>query len=271
MRIKFLIVFLSFIFVAQGAIYDCFLFNNEFELLEIRLHELYDHVDKFVLVESGEGHRVGNPKPYYFEQQRARFAPYLDKIVHVKLVERLETDDKWGREIWQRNQIMRGLVDCNPDDVIFISDVDEFFPAELVPKLAEATATIEVLGLSQKMYRWFLNRSTHELWAGSAATRYRHLKEKTPQEVRMLVRTRSVPLMQGGWHFTSMGGYARAQEKYFGITEGWDGHGDFISHERWKEEIKAHQLVSIDETFPAFVRENIAYLKENQMIEEVPL
>jgi beta-1,4-mannosyl-glycoprotein beta-1,4-N-acetylglucosaminyltransferase len=33
-------------------IYDCFPFFNELDILEIRLNELYDVVDYFVLVES---------------------------------------------------------------------------------------------------------------------------------------------------------------------------------------------------------------------------
>ena len=32
-------------------IYDCFIFNNEVELLELRLNILNDVVDKFVIVE----------------------------------------------------------------------------------------------------------------------------------------------------------------------------------------------------------------------------
>ena len=35
-------------------IYDCFTFCNEFDLLELRLRELYDHVDYFVLVEANK-------------------------------------------------------------------------------------------------------------------------------------------------------------------------------------------------------------------------
>jgi beta-1,4-mannosyl-glycoprotein beta-1,4-N-acetylglucosaminyltransferase len=33
-------------------VYDCFIFFNELDLLEIRLNELDDIVDKFVLVEA---------------------------------------------------------------------------------------------------------------------------------------------------------------------------------------------------------------------------
>ena len=35
-------------------IYDCFNFFNELDLLEIRFHTLYEHVDKFVIVESNK-------------------------------------------------------------------------------------------------------------------------------------------------------------------------------------------------------------------------
>jgi len=33
-------------------IYDCFPFRNELDLLDLRLSEIYDHVDHFVIVEA---------------------------------------------------------------------------------------------------------------------------------------------------------------------------------------------------------------------------
>ncbi len=46
----------------MNKIYDCFTFYNELDLLELRLQELYDHVNYFVLV---EGNRTfqNNSKP----------------------------------------------------------------------------------------------------------------------------------------------------------------------------------------------------------------
>ena len=49
----------------KRKIFDCFIFFNEFDLLEIRLTELYDHVDYFVMAEANTTH-TGNPKPFYF-------------------------------------------------------------------------------------------------------------------------------------------------------------------------------------------------------------
>ena len=46
-----------------AKVYDCFMFFNEYEVLDLRFHELYDHVDHFVIVESCEGF-TGKSKEY---------------------------------------------------------------------------------------------------------------------------------------------------------------------------------------------------------------
>ena len=56
-------------------VYDTFIFYNELDLLEIRLRELYDHVDVFVLVESNLT-LTNHPKPYIFEESQERFRPW---------------------------------------------------------------------------------------------------------------------------------------------------------------------------------------------------
>ncbi len=50
-------------------IYDCFLFFNEFKILRLRLQELKDVVDQFVLVESTRTFS-NKPKPLFFEQNK---------------------------------------------------------------------------------------------------------------------------------------------------------------------------------------------------------
>ena len=65
-------------------VYDCFPFFNELDLLEIRLNVLKDGVDRFVIVEAGETH-TGKPKPFYFEENRGRFAEFLARFEYVKV------------------------------------------------------------------------------------------------------------------------------------------------------------------------------------------
>ena len=98
----------------QSIFIDGFLFNNEFDLLEIRLHELYPVVDAFVLVEAAFTFQ-DKPKPLYFRDytDSARFARFRDKIVHVVLDEKpatlrthiLMTGDPWAIEVYSRDAI----------------------------------------------------------------------------------------------------------------------------------------------------------------------
>ena len=62
-------------------IYDCFCFFNELDLLKIRLEELKNVVDKFVLVESTRTF-AGRTKPLYFQEYRHEFDEYADKMIY---------------------------------------------------------------------------------------------------------------------------------------------------------------------------------------------
>jgi beta-1,4-mannosyl-glycoprotein beta-1,4-N-acetylglucosaminyltransferase len=152
-------------------LYDCFTFFDELDLLEIRLNELYDVVDRFVLVEASSTFQ-GVPKPLIFEQNKARFARWIDKIKHVVCdfpdpMPRLSSKSRkkqgeraiaWDREYYQRNQILRGLADARPDDVIMVSDVDEI-PSRAVMTRIMTDKLYEgaVINLFMPYYRFYLN------------------------------------------------------------------------------------------------------------------
>ena len=59
---------------------DCFTFYNELELLNLRLHELWDDVDYFVISESNHTHRGKKKKLYYLENQD-KFIKFSEKII----------------------------------------------------------------------------------------------------------------------------------------------------------------------------------------------
>ena len=61
------------------AIFDCFTFFNEYDVLEMRLDILNQYVDYFVLVESTKNHH-GEDKPLYFARNRERYHKYKEKI-----------------------------------------------------------------------------------------------------------------------------------------------------------------------------------------------
>lgn len=109
------------------AIYDCFTFFNEFDVLELRFSILDPYVDYFVLVESSKTHH-GEDKPFYFYENRERYQRYQDKIIYVQVNDSPEYKGETDMGIvnFLRNCIMRGLVHkCRPEDYVIVSDVDE--------------------------------------------------------------------------------------------------------------------------------------------------
>src|SRR5208337_1996465 len=116
-------------------IYDCFTFFNELELLGLRLHELAEVVDKFVLVEATKTHS-NQPKPLHYQENRSRFGGFHDKIIHIIVDDLPDAKDPWVLENYQRNCIARGLVNCRPDDFLLISDLDEIPGATTVAKVS---------------------------------------------------------------------------------------------------------------------------------------
>src|ERR1051326_9357013 len=67
-----------------GHVYDVFMFNDELDILECRLYELQDIPNlTHVIVEANVTHQ-DNPKDSVFLDHRERFAPWKDRIAHVR-------------------------------------------------------------------------------------------------------------------------------------------------------------------------------------------
>jgi hypothetical protein len=125
----------------MNKIYDCFSFYNELDLLEIRLQELYNHVDHFVISEANTTHS-GKLKEFNLENNWDRFKLWADKIIYIKVEDmpgvikenRINPitnkselwDNCWHNERHQRNCLIRGLGDAEDDDIILLGDLDEF-------------------------------------------------------------------------------------------------------------------------------------------------
>ena len=63
---------------------DCFYFNDQLDILEIRLNELYSSVDKFVFFECNK--YLGNfqDKEYLYEKQKERFKKHIELALKLK-------------------------------------------------------------------------------------------------------------------------------------------------------------------------------------------
>jgi hypothetical protein len=191
--------------------YDAISFFNELDLLELRLRELDHVIDRFVIVEAPVTHS-GQPKPLHFLENQRRFAPWQDKIIHVVVGDMPKGDSLAAtrrREMWQRNAILRGLIDAADDDIVLISDCDEIPRAERVPtSIPDGMIAVYL----QKLY--YFNFNTHapdRPWPGTRACHVADARALSPHIIRngMGQPDAHYPVYatmdHGGWHFSYFG------------------------------------------------------------------
>eukprot|EP00042_Codosiga_hollandica_P029145 m.158507 g.158507 ORF g.158507 m.158507 type:complete len:326 (-) comp52995_c0_seq3:62-1039(-) len=113
-----------------STIINVFVFTKELDLLEIRLHELYQDVDHFVILESTFNHRA-EPKPLFFNESRHAFAAFEPKIIHVPVtspppatLRHSELEDEWQDSLW-RLGVRRSLPSLSRDALILLTSADE--------------------------------------------------------------------------------------------------------------------------------------------------
>lgn len=116
---------------------DTIPFFNELDILEIRLEELYDVVDRFVLQESTLTFS-NQPKPLYFQENRERFARFKSKLeTHVlDYFDGAPRDNPMAFDNWQKGHLLR-RVDASNTDWIILADTDEIVSAEMTKGLWE--------------------------------------------------------------------------------------------------------------------------------------
>jgi len=190
-------------------VYDCFTFFNEVELLELRLATLYDYVDFFVIIEAASTF-TGKDKPYNFKFPEK----YADKIRYIQ-IGKLGNRDPWQNEYAQRNAIVRGLYDANPNDIILISDVDEI-PN---PVAIERGKKYPIFTMEQELFYYYVNCRQTQIWYGTMGIKYGELAKKSPQWLRNKRGDGIRIIPHGGWHYSFLGDVQRISDKLNAFAE----------------------------------------------------
>lgn len=202
-------------------LFDCFTFFNELELLELRLNTLVGVVDKFVILEADRTF-TGNPKPFYYEENKAQFKDFHHKIIHLKCTAEPTTlrpgDDlatlshnAWQREFMQRNMLFYGLDKAKLSDVFMLSDIDEIPCPRMIEAVLEDYSEPNVF--IQELYFYHINWLRYpNWWHGTALLSVRDMEKfQSMQHIRD-ARKQFDPA-RGGWHFCSIGGAHRVATK----------------------------------------------------------
>jgi hypothetical protein len=253
-------------------IFDCFTFHNEFDILELRLKEHWDHVDYFVIAEANLTHQ-GNPKEFLLEQNWDRFKDYHEKIIHIKVDDMPVNPDPWVLEHFQRNALARGLDLATDQDIIAVSDCDEILKKSTWHTIREDTEN-SIWACKSFMFQFKLN---YLLISEIAPHRYttfnmiwRGGKQISPQIIRAtrdrLPRSARI-IDHAGWHFSYLGDTEFAANKLISYAHHEHAHlskyidvEKSIEHKRGLNPMtwERFEYIIIDDYFPETVLNDLS-------------
>ena len=258
-------------------IYDCFTFYNEFDLLDLRIAEMYDHVDYMVLVEAD--HTFQNEPKHFNFKHRMREYEHLDKLIYIGVEDMPLSPDPWTNERHQRDSIMLGIEDAADDDIIIISDIDEILRPSTIAELRQGTASIYGFRMPLFNFRYnymLVTQDCYSVWSGAIK---KGLLE-SPEDFRRQRHTlnalgwrfndSTVAIIEhAGWHFTYLGGDDFARNKIRSFAHADDNRPEVLNQINIEESIRQgrgiklnnadylFKPVLVDDYLPATIRNNL--------------
>lgn len=221
-------------------IYDIFSFNNELDMLELRLNILDPYVDKFVLVEANTTFS-GIDKSLHYENNKDLFKHFHHKIIHHKVMDSpLSFDDDtcdpvlmnmaldsdnvtrehicWLIEFYQKEHIRKAVDHLDDDDICIVSDVDEIWNYNHLDVIDKNKDKIYKPKINN-CYIEYLNVRTNEDWTyftGPIICKYSKIKTNCLNHLRTKSKMnhRYTFIEDGGWHFNALGGADKKIEDF---------------------------------------------------------
>ncbi|KAL3132132.1 hypothetical protein ABBQ32_008742 [Trebouxia sp. C0010 RCD-2024] len=192
-------------FETLPRIYDCFLFHDEADMLEIRLNELHNIVDYFVVLESAYTF-TGLPSRLVFSDVAERFTHFSSQIIHV-VVDDLPTEgDAWAKEEILRNTLLSsGLYqpgkEVQAGDIIIVADVDEIIKPSVLKSLKYCKGYDgKHIRFQPKFFYYAFCFSVQETWQHPDATIF--VNKELLMDATSLRRSGDPSLVvpDAGWH-----------------------------------------------------------------------
>ena len=250
----------------MSKVYDCFNFYNEMDLLDLRLSELYDVVDHFVLVENTVTH-IGNPKPLFYEENKERYEKFSDKIIHVVI------DDMVGKsrseiDLGSKDRCVDGLGSATNDDIVLYSDLDEIPFAHTI-ELAKEHCNHGFVTFKGRFYCYYLNGLRME-------------KDGTPKQWWGTIGGKWGNIQSTGLGFNDLRNH-RDKHPAFHVMENSSGHFSFIGDAKMIEtklrnwghavDLGRDFIAGVDDVegkIQSYIDEG-KYLFKDEMVQYVPI
>jgi beta-1,4-mannosyl-glycoprotein beta-1,4-N-acetylglucosaminyltransferase len=247
-------------------VFDCFTFYNELDLLEIRLNELNDVVDCFVLVEAEKSHQ-NKIKPLFFNENKDRYSKFLNKIIHIIVKEEEFNNEAWHNEKLQRNKILNGLSSATDNDAIIVSDLDEIPSKDSVETAIKNNNTLSVF--EQILHYYYLNTPVSVYGSfynyGSVLLKKSQFEQNTEIVRDWNFKKNFAKIQNGGWHFSFLGNQDNAMNKINNYAHTEFNHLDYNTVNSRLENLKdpfgrsGHNLIVANNLnyLPKYVQSNL--------------
>jgi beta-1,4-mannosyl-glycoprotein beta-1,4-N-acetylglucosaminyltransferase len=102
------------------------MYNGEI-ITELRLKYLYNHVDKFYIVEGRFTHQGQKKEKLFFEINKELFEPYLSKIIFIENTYDNSKIDSFQRESHHRDYVTQYILENEKNNkyILSVCDCDE--------------------------------------------------------------------------------------------------------------------------------------------------
>jgi len=255
---------------------DCCMYFDENLILDLRLNILNNYVNKFIIVEATKDHTGKNKKLNFDIKNFSKFKDKINYIIVDDLPMNLKTFKKnWPvhhlRDQYQRNALSRGYKNCNGEDLIMISDIDEIPDPK---KIKNFNLKNKYACFMQKNFQSKINllNISDKYWMGTKIIQKKNLK--SPQWLRNIktakpsfwkfYKPRQPQLIyDGGWHFSFLKHPEGISKKIQSYSHSEFNKPEFTDKKKIEERIKnrtdifdreyKYEKVNLDDTFPEYV------------------
>jgi hypothetical protein len=251
-------------------IVDCTMFHWEFDLLELRMKELWDTVDYFVVTESVCDHR-GKERELVLSNNLSQFDWASEKLIINISDKPKDAEISWDYEKYQRLKSVTDAIEklnLQQEDFIVISDVDEIVKTDALKEMANSGGRYMI---HMPMFYYYFNLFVQD-WFHPRATSIKYLTD--PNKMRTGGGDNFDYIYNGGWHFSYLGTPEQIQHKLKTFAHDEMDIDEFTNVDNIRKNIingqdlfnrfgdHTFQVVNIDSSWPQYVIKNIDKYKD---------
>lgn len=257
-------------------IIDICFYNNEEDVLDIRLNQHNKYVSKFIIIYSDRTFS-GELKSFNKKKFYKKFKKFKKKIILEKVDLIKSPKNRWENEIKTINHVNKIKIKFDKKNIILISDVDEIIKEKTflsIKKIKNFPQTLQV-----ENYYYFLNGKIISGYAndfGPLLIKKNNLKLKI-SELRK-ERPNLPKIQNAAWHFSYLGGAKKISKKikefshseydnrFYNdenkikqkINNGLDLFQRKKGHSHFKGDIRSFKIYfeKLDKSYPSYVLKN---------------